>query len=124
MSDPSFKQDHKAVLDTPQGPLTYYSLDALINSGSYTVDGLPFSIKILLENVIRNIDGYLVTDDSVKTILGWNSKSLPTTEFPFMPSRVLMQDFTGVPAVVDLAAMRSTLAETGADPEKITQLYP
>ena len=124
MSDPSFKQDYKAVLDAPQGQLTYYSLDPLINSGLCTVDSLPFSIKILLENVIRNVDDSLVTANDVKTILGWNSKSLPTTEFPFMPSRVLMQDFTGVPAVVDLAAMRSTIARTGGDPTKINPIVP
>ena len=124
MSDSSFRQNYTAVLDTSQGQLTYYSLDRLINSELCTLDSLPFSIKILLENVIRNADDYLVTADDVKTILGWNPTSLPTTEFPFMPSRVLMQDFTGVPAVVDLAAMRSTMARSGADPTKINPIVP
>ena len=85
---------------------------------------LPYSIRILLESVLRNCDGFQISEQDVKNLAGWNSKSLVDIEVPFKPARVILQDFTGVPAVVDLAAMRSEMSKSGYDPEKINPLIP
>ena len=78
----------------------------------------------MLENALRNLDGYLVTEEDVMAVASWDPKSQSSREFPFMPSRVLMQDFTGVPAVVDLAAMRSAIARAGGDHNKVNPIVP
>ena len=83
---------------------------------------LPYSIKVLLENVLRLEDGVSATAEDVEAIASWDAAAEPSVEIPFQPARVLMQDFTGVPAVVDLAAMRDAMAEIGGDPEKINPL--
>jgi aconitate hydratase len=88
----------------------------------FDVARLPYSIKVLLENVLRLEDGSSVMSDDVEAIAGWDPTAEPSVEIPFQPARVLMQDFTGVPAVVDLAAMRDAMAEIGGDPEKINPL--
>jgi len=85
---------------------------------------LPFSIRILLEAVLRNCDGYLVTEEDVRRVAAWNAKSPAQNELPFLPARVVMQDFTGVPCVVDLAAMRDAVKRLGGDPKKINPLVP
>jgi aconitate hydratase len=85
---------------------------------------LPYSIRILLESVLRNCDGFLITERDVKNLAAWNAQSLTDIEVPFKPARVILQDFTGVPAVVDLAAMRSAMARSGGNPEKINPLIP
>ena len=85
---------------------------------------LPISIKILLENMLRNEDDVTVSRDDVMAILNWDASATPSHEIQFRPSRVLLQDFTGVPAVVDLAVMRDTIKELGGDPEKINPLQP
>jgi aconitate hydratase len=85
---------------------------------------LPFSMRILLEAVLRNCDGYLVTEDDVKRVAAWNAKNPAPNELPFLPARVVMQDFTGVPCVVDLAAMRDAVKRLGGDPKKINPLVP
>jgi aconitate hydratase len=103
---------------------TYYRLEALSSQGFPQIHRLPFTVKILLENVLRRFDGYAFTESDVRLLAGWDPKTSEVTEFPFLPSRVLLQDFTGVPAVVDLAAMRSALARLGGDPEKINPLVP
>jgi len=90
----------------------------------YDVARLPYSIKVLLENVLRLEDGESVTADDIGAIAGWDAKAEPSKEIPFQPARVLMQDFTGVPAVVDLAAMRDAMDELGADASKINPLVP
>ena len=105
MSD-KFKST-KQTFDTGNGEATFYSLPKLKELG-YSVDKLPFSIKILLEAVLRENDGYAITDADIETLATYNAAS-PEGEIPFKPSRVVLQDFTGVPAVVDLAALRSAM---------------
>src|SRR5687768_6801874 len=97
-----------------------YRLDAL--QSRFDVARLPYSIKVLLENVLRLEDGESVTAESVEAIASWDAKAEPSVEIPFQPARVLMQDFTGVPAVVDLAAMRDAMDEIGGDPAQINPL--
>ncbi len=97
-----------------------FRLDAL--QERFDVARLPYSIKVLLENVLRLEDGVAVTAKAIEAIAGWDAAAEPSIEIPFQPARVLMQDFTGVPAVVDLAAMRDAMAEIGGDPEAINPL--
>ena len=97
-----------------------YRLDAL--QQKFDVARLPYSLKVLLENVLRLEDGTSVTAENVESIARWDAAAEPSSEIPFQPARVLMQDFTGVPAVVDLAAMRDAMAEIGGDPERINPL--
>src|SRR5262249_35515501 len=85
---------------------------------------LPFSLKVMLENLLRTEDGVAVTRDDVLALLRWNPKAEPDTEIAFTPARVLLQDFTGVPAVVDLAAMREAFRKMGGDPAKVNPLVP
>src|SRR6202030_1405742 len=85
---------------------------------------LPFSLKILLENLLRNEDGESITAHDIEALASWDAKAQPSDEIAFTPARVVMQDFTGVPAIVDLAAMRDAMAELGGDPEKINPLVP
>jgi aconitate hydratase len=102
--------------------LYYYRLDKLNSLGD--IDRLPFSIKILLEAVLRNCDGYEVMAEDVEKLAQWNAGSPARDELPFKPGRVILQDFTGVPAVVDLAALRSAMARLGGDPKKINPQVP
>jgi aconitate hydratase len=102
---------------------TIYRLDALDQQGISTKH-LPYSLRILLENLLRTEDGRNVTQDEVRALAAWNSKSKPDKEIAFTPSRVLLQDFTGVPAVVDLAAMRDAMKRLGGDPKLINPLQP
>jgi len=109
----------------PLGDFYIYRLDTLAKSGlAPQLNTLPFSIKILLEAVLRNCDGYLVNDDDVKRLAQWNARSPMPSELPFLPARVVMQDFTGVPCIVDLAAMRDAMKRLGGDPKKINPLVP
>jgi aconitate hydratase len=101
----------------------YYRLDALKEQG-LDASRLPFSLKVLLENLLRHEDGTTVTDEDIKALASWNPKAQPEREIAFRPSRVLLQDFTGVPAVVDLAAMRDAMGHMGGDPKKINPLQP
>ena len=103
--------------------ITYYSLPKLEKMG-YNVSRLPFSIRIVLESLIRNLDGVEVSLRDVHALAGWNPKSPGERDIPFKVSRVLMQDFTGVPAVVDLAAIRQYIALCGRDPERIQPEIP
>ncbi len=100
-----------------------YRLDALDKQGISTKH-LPFSLRILLENLLRTEDGRTVTKNDVHALANWNSKSKPDKEIAFTPSRVLLQDFTGVPCVVDLAAMRDAMKQLGGDPTLINPLQP
>ena len=97
-----------------------FRLDSLADR--FDVARLPYSIKVLLENVLRLEDGVSVSREAIEAIAGWDAANEPSVEIPFQPARVLMQDFTGVPAVVDLAAMRDAMAEIGGDPEAINPL--
>src|SRR5215210_3412917 len=99
-----------------------FRLDAL--QSEYDVARLPYSIKVLLENALRLEDGDSVTRENVEAIATWDATAEPSIEIPFQPARVLMQDFTGVPALVDLAAMRDAIEELGGDPGKIDPLVP
>src|SRR6202035_719173 len=100
-----------------------YRIDALDKQGISTTH-LPFSLRILLENLLRTEDGRSVTKEDIRALAAWNSKSKPDKEIAFTPSRVLMQDFTGVPAVVDLAAMRDAMQKLSGDPALINPLQP
>ncbi|MDG4601301.1 MAG: aconitate hydratase AcnA [Defluviicoccus sp.] len=102
----------------------YYSLAAAEAAGLGSVSRLPFSLKVLLENLLRWEDGRTVTADDIRAIAGWLERGTADREIAFRPARVLMQDFTGVPAVVDLAAMRDAMQAAGADPKKINPLVP
>lgn len=106
----------------PGADMSYYRLDAL--SKIAPVERLPYSIRVLLEALLRNCDGYLVSPEDVERLARWNAKAPEKVELPFMPARVILQDFTGVPAVVDLAALRSAMARLGGDPEKINPQVP
>ncbi len=114
----------KSTLQTNSGPMTYYSLPYLNQIGAVKLDSLPFSIRVILENVLRHADGTLVTEEDLETVLTWSPSSKPGKEFPFMPERVVLQDFTGIPAIVDLVAMRSAMARMGGDPKKVNPLVP
>src|SRR5208282_3511397 len=100
-----------------------YRIDALDKQGISTRH-LPFSLRILLENLLRTEDGRSVSKEDIRALAAWNSKSKPDKEIAFTPSRVLMQDFTGVPAVVDLAAMRDAMKRLSGDPALINPLQP
>jgi aconitate hydratase len=101
---------------------TYLSLPAL--GEKYDISKLPFSLKILLENLLRHEDGVDITHSDIEALAKWDSQAKPETEIAFTPSRVVLQDFTGVPAVVDLAAMRDAMKKLGGDPELINPLSP
>ena len=113
------------TLDTDQGPVAFYRLGALEGQGlARGLDRLPCSIKILLESVLRNLDGELVREEDVRRLAAWEAARPLDAELPFMPARVILQDFTGVPAVVDLASMRAAVKRLGGDPRRINPLVP
>ena len=120
MSANSF--DSKATLAVGDRSYEIYRLDAL--QSKYDVARLPFSLKVLLENLLRNEDGESITKEQVELLAQWNAKAEPSEEIAFTPARVLMQDFTGVPAVVDLAAIRDAIRDMGGDENKINPLVP
>src|SRR5476649_2140943 len=101
-----------------------FSLPALERAGFPEIARLPFSLKILLENLLRHEDGRFVKPADVESLARWDVKSAAQKEISFAPARVLLQDFTGVPAVVDLAAMRDGIARLGGDPNKVNPLQP
>ena len=112
----------RATLSTPEGDRSYYRLDALTSLGD--IDRLPLSIKVLLESCLRNCDGRVVTETHVKALAGYDATNVGETEIAFTPGRVVLQDFTGVPCVVDLAAMRDAMRTLGGDPKKVNPLVP
>src|SRR6266516_4663006 len=116
----------RATLEGAYGAVNYYRLGALEQRGVQGLDRLPFTVKIILENMLRNVDGELVTEDEVLSLTRWTpgQAAKNETEYPFLPARVLLQDFTGVPAVADLAAMRTAVAAMHGDPQKINPLVP
>jgi len=103
---------------------TYYRLHALQDKGIANIDRLPFSIKILVEAVLRQFDGRAITETHISELANWNAASPQNGDIPFKPARILLQDFTGVPAVVDLAALRSAMHRLGGDPNRINPLIP
>ncbi len=106
------------------GGATIYRLDRLEKVGLGSLSRLPFSIRVLLEAVLRHCDGELITEEDVAALAGWEAKKPAEREVPFQPARVVLQDFTGVPAVVDLAAMRSAMKRLGSDPARINPAVP
>ena len=115
----------RGTLETAQGPVQIHRLRALEKEGvAAGLDRLPFSIKVLLESVLRNLDGELVTEADVRQLGAWHAINPAQVELPFMPGRVILQDFTGVPAVVDLASMRAAVRRLGGDPRRINPLVP
>ncbi len=116
--------DARDVLKVGDKEYVYYRLDALEKAGLTELKRLPFSIRILLENALRNANGVEVTEDDVRHIAGWKPVDAERPGIPYIPGRVVMQDFTGVPAVVDLAAMRSAMARLGKDPKKVNPVVP
>ena len=102
----------------------YYHLDALEQAGVGKVSKLPYSIKVLLESVLRQQDGRVITKEHVENLAKWGTDEVREIDVPFKPSRVILQDFTGVPAVVDLASLRKAMADLGGDPDKINPLKP
>ncbi|MCO6391084.1 aconitate hydratase AcnA [Aliihoeflea aestuarii] len=115
----------RRTLDVNGTEYTYYNLVEAEKNGLAGISKLPFSMKVLLENLLRNEDGRSVTKESIQAVAGWlDDKGTAGVEIAYRPARVLMQDFTGVPAVVDLAAMRDAMVALGGDPEKINPLVP
>ncbi|MDE2719508.1 aconitate hydratase AcnA [Candidatus Palauibacter polyketidifaciens] len=114
----------RASLDAHGGPVAIRDLRAVASATASDLSRLPFSIKIVLENLVRHEDGQSVTAEDIAAIAGWDAQATPGRELSFRPARVLLQDFTGVPAVVDLAAMRDAMAELGGDPASINPLMP
>ncbi len=126
ISLPAKTKDHfgtRTSLNTPDGPAWMYRLDSLDVAG-YALDRLPYSIRVMLEAVLRGCDGFTVTPENVEQLAQYNPKAPLRAEVPFSPARVLLQDFTGVPAVVDLAAMRSAMARAGGNPSAINPRVP
>ena len=121
----SFLSRQSLELTSPSGSRSYayFSLPALEAQG-FNLARLPFSLKILLENLLRREDGVNVTSGDICFLATWKAEAEPSREIAYMPARVLMQDFTGVPAIVDLAAMRDAMRSLGGDPEKINPLQP
>ena len=113
----------RATLTSGNRTYTLYSLPALTARG-FNLSRLPFSLKILLENLLRREDGVNVTAGEICFLANWDARAEPSREIAYMPARVLMQDFTGVPAVVDLAAMRDAIKTLGGDPERVNPLVP
>jgi len=114
----------RASLEAGRGTHEIYRLDAAANALGVDLAKLPFSLRILLENLLRREDGIAVTREQIESVAKWDPTAEPDTEIAFMPARVLLQDFTGVPCIVDLAAMRDAMAEMGGDPAKINPQQP
>ncbi len=117
----------RSTLNADGAEHLYYDLHALERASVVAKDRLaklPFSIRVLLESALRNLDGFVVTEDDVRRLAGWKGAGNEEVELPFLPGRVVLQDFTGVPCVVDLAAMRDAMKRLGGDPQEINPLVP
>ncbi len=122
MAENPFNSLHE--LSTNAGTVKYHRLSALEEAGFDRVPGMPYSLRILLESVLRQIDGRSFKEEDVAALANWQPNAQKQPEVPFLPARVIMQDLTGVPAIVDLAAMRSALDRLGGDPAKINPMLP
>lgn len=114
----------RATLTTGVGSIDYYRLQSLEDKGVGDISRLPLTIRILLESVLRNCDGLAFTEEHVRALANWKPQEAERQETPYKPARVVLQDFTGVPAVVDLAAMRDAMKELGGDPQRINPMVP
>ena len=110
--------------ESGEGTTLIYSLEELQKRGIGPIDTLPFSIRILLEQALRNVDESKSTPEDVNLLANWNASENSSEEIPYRPARVILQDFTGVPAVVDLAAMRDTIVKLGGQPDDINPACP
>src|SRR3546814_18001910 len=113
----------KGTLGVDGKSYVMYRLDAVKGEG-IDVESLPFSLKVLLENLLRTEDGADITAEDIKALAGWDADAEPSKEIQFKPARVIMQDFTGVPCVGDLATLRAPMAALGGDPSRSNQLSP
>ena len=114
----------RETIETAQGSVGIYRLAGLERQGIGNISALPYSIRILLEAVVRQCDGRMSQSEDVENLAQWNAAAPANVEIPFRPARVVLQDFTGVPAVVDLAAMRSAMQRLGGNPQHINPLIP
>lgn len=114
----------EGTLKTKSGDYKIFRLGKLADDKIGEINTLPFSIRVLLEALLRNVDDFVVTQEDVTNLAKWNAPKPAEVELPFMPGRVVLQDFTGVPAVVDLAALRAAMVRMGGDPKKINPLVP
>jgi aconitate hydratase len=114
----------EAKLATKAGEFTIHRLQKLADDGIGNIETLPYSIRVLLESALRNCDGFVIREEDVRNVANWSPESHEPQEIPFKPGRVVLQDFTGVPAVVDLAALRAAMVRMGGDPKKINPLVP
>src|SRR6202035_1787143 len=119
---PANSFDARSTLAVGERSYEIFRLDAL--QSKYDVARLPYSLKVLLENLLRNEDGEAIRAHDIKFLASWNANAEPSKEIAFTPARVLMQDFTGVPAIVDLAAMRDAMRTLGGDESRINPLLP
>src|SRR5260370_28436813 len=108
----------EAKLSTQSGDLSYYRLNKLVEQGIGDVHHLPVSIKVLLESCLRNLDNFQINEQDVRGLAAWNAAKPNAVELPFKVARVILQDFTGVPAVVDFAAIRSSTQRAGCGPRR------
>src|SRR5690554_3111613 len=115
--------DARASLPVGDWSYEIYRLEALERRG-FNIQRLPYSLRILLENLLRHEDGVNVTGEDVEALARWKPDAVPMRETLFSPARVLLQDFTGVPALVDLAAMRDAMARLGGDPQRVNPIQP
>jgi aconitate hydratase len=122
MTDPKNPWNSKTTFESDKGEYTAYSLKALEEAGLGNIDNLPYSIKVLLESCLRNYDGREVLEEHVEALASYDATNVAEQEIPFKPGRVVLQDFTGVPAVVDLAALRSAMERWGGDISKVNPL--
>jgi len=102
----------------------YHDIGKYMKDLGASLADMPYSVRVLLESLIRNCDGKRVREEDVRAVAKWRADSGEALEIPFLPARVLLQDFTGVPALVDLAAMRDAVAELGGDPARVNPLIP
>ena len=114
----------RTKMTTALGERWIYRLSSLDEAGLGKISRLPYSIKILLESALRNLDGFVVTESAVKALAGYDARNVGEQEIPFMPGRVVLQDFTGVPAVVDLAAMRAAIVRLTGREESASKVNP
>ncbi|HEC24073.1 MAG TPA: aconitate hydratase AcnA [Chloroflexi bacterium] len=112
------------TLETSGGPVVIYRLSRLEEQGIGSVSRLPYSIRVLLEAALRQLDGFTITPDDVANLAAWDASAPVKREIPYKPARVILQDFTGVPSVVDLAALRSAMARLGGEPSRINPVVP
>jgi aconitate hydratase len=124
MDEVEIKAKVKETIKTKQGKVTIFNIQKLRALDMGDPNDLPYSHRILLENLLRNMDGKRVRADHLFSLCQWDCKSKNMSEVPFIPSRVLLQDFTGVPSVVDLAALRSAVNRAGGDPSRINPIIP